>query len=76
MGWLTDRGKVLIAFGEPASVYEHLANDPNQRGRGQVWEYPDLHVTLQFYDFTGFERWRLTNASEIAFQAALRRIVK
>ena len=76
MGWLTDRGKVLIAFGEPASVYEQRASDPNQRGRGQVWEYPDLHVTLQFYDFTGFERWRLTNASEIAFQAALRRIVK
>jgi GWxTD domain-containing protein len=76
MGWLTDRGKVLIALGEPANVYEQRANDPNQRGRGQVWEYPDQHITLQFYDITGFERWRLTNASELEFQAALRRFMK
>jgi GWxTD domain-containing protein len=76
-GWTTDRGKVLLALGEPDQVYDQgRTTDLSQRGRVQIWEYRSLNLQLQFYDQTGFNRWRLTNSSEIDFQAVWRRRVQ
>ena len=76
-GWTTDRGKVLLALGEPDQIYDQNRNgDLSQRGRVQLWEYRGMNLQLQFYDQTGFGRWRLTNSSEIDFQAAWRRRVQ
>jgi len=48
-GWLTDRGRIYIAWGPPAEVESHPAGGPYSRstdeGGGQTWVYP-------------FERWR------------------
>lgn len=76
-GWTTDRGKVLLALGEPDQIYDqNQRGDLSQRGRVQLWEYRGMSLQLQFYDQTGFGRWRLTNSSEIDFQAAWRRRVQ
>jgi GWxTD domain-containing protein len=74
-GWKTDRGRVFLGLGEPAQVFDQGIASVGDRGRAQVWEYRSLNVQLMFYDQTGFGRWRLTNASEAAFQAQwLRRV--
>jgi len=76
-GWTTDRGKVLLGLGEPDQIYDqNRTGDLSQRGRVQLWEYRGMSLQLQFYDQTGFGRWRLTNSSEIDFQAAWRRRVQ
>lgn len=75
-GWMTDRGKVLLGLGEPDQVNEQTPSIGNSRGRYQIWTYQDLSIQLNFYDQTGFGRWRLTNSSEIEFQAAWRRRVQ
>jgi GWxTD domain-containing protein len=71
-GWMTDRGKVLLALGEP-EVYEQGANTDPQRLRSQIWEYRDLQLQLVFNEQQEFGHWRLTNSSAIAFEAAWRR---
>lgn len=73
-GWLSDRGKVYVALGEPDQAYEQTSNAPlsrssvSGRGRIQYWEYSQYRVRLVFYDETGIGRWRLTPASEVEFQ--------
>ena len=73
-GWLSDRGKVYVALGEPDQAYEQTTNTPLSRtsvsGRGRLhyWEYGQYRVRLVFYDETGIGRWRLTPASEAEFQ--------
>ncbi len=79
-GWLSDRGKVFVAVGEPDQVYEQNTNLPvtsttTARGRVQSWEYTQYRVRLLFYDETGTGRWRLTPASEAEFQAINARIL-
>jgi GWxTD domain-containing protein len=74
-GWLTDRGKVFIAIGDPDQIYEPPLNDM-QRGRQQMWEYRALNLQLVFYDQTGAGRWRLTQASEVRFETEFRRRLK
>ncbi|HEY2851173.1 MAG TPA: GWxTD domain-containing protein [Gemmatimonadaceae bacterium] len=72
-GWMTDRGKVLLALGEP-EVYDQGANtDPSQRLHSEIWEYRDLQLQLVFNEQQEFGHWRLTNSSAIAFEAAWRR---
>ena len=72
-GWLTDRGMVFVALGEPDQILEPNPTQMNQRGQAQIWEYQRLQLQLIFIDQTGFNRWRLTQNSELDFQAALRR---
>jgi GWxTD domain-containing protein len=72
-GWLTDRGMVFIALGEPDQVFEQGGTDLSQRGRAQIWEFSQYHAQLVFIDQTGFNRWRLTASSEAEFQAIARR---
>jgi GWxTD domain-containing protein len=72
-GWLTDRGMVFVALGEPDQILEPNPTQMNQRGQAQIWDYQRLQLQLIFIDQTGFNRWRLTQNSELDFQAALRR---
>ncbi len=72
-GWLSDRGKVFVAFGEPDQIFEQTTSGAlsstsiTQRGRVQYWEYSQYRLRLVFYDETGLGRWRLTPASESEF---------
>jgi GWxTD domain-containing protein len=72
-GWLTDRGMVFVSLGEPDQILEPTGGQLNQRGQAQIWDYQRLQLQLVFIDQTGFNRWRLTQNSELEFQSALRR---
>ena len=72
-GWLTDRGRVLVALGTPDQFYEPNTTDMNQRGRSQIWEYRRHRLQVVFVDQTGFGRWRMTVGSEAEFEAVMRR---
>jgi GWxTD domain-containing protein len=80
-GWLSDRGKVFVALGEPDQIFEQSTSGPlssqsiTQRGRVQYWEYNQYRMRLVFYDETGLGRWRLTPASETEFLNANARIM-
>jgi GWxTD domain-containing protein len=79
-GWLSDRGKVFVALGEPDQMYEQNGNVPlasgfSQRGRVQYWEYGQYRLRFVFYDESGTGRWRLTPASESDFQAINARLL-
>lgn len=79
--WLSDRGKVFVALGEPDQIFEQSTSGPlssqsiTQRGRVQYWEYTQYRMRLVFYDETGLGRWRLTPASETEFINANARIM-
>jgi GWxTD domain-containing protein len=75
VGWLSDRGRVFIMFGEPDQVLEPQIQD-FQRTRQQVWEYRSMNLQLVFYDQTGTGRWRLTQSSNTRFEAESQRRLK
>ncbi len=72
-GWLSDRGMVYVALGEPDEVFERNLNQSvttTQMGtatRIQIWQYRQYSSQLVFYDETG--KWRLTRPSETEFLA-------
>lgn len=72
-GWLSDRGMVFVALGEPDQIFERNVNQSittTQMGsstRLQIWQYRQYNSQLVFYDETG--RWRLTRPSETEFLA-------
>jgi GWxTD domain-containing protein len=75
VGWLTDRGRVLVALGEPddeSRPSTHLLDDGS---RVLVWRYHRQRLELAFVDRTGFGRWMLASASEAAFVRALRPVL-
>lgn len=74
-GWLTDRGRVLVALGQPDQVYEPTMSDIGQRGRTLIWEYREQRLQVVFIDQTGFGRWKMTLSSESEFEAVVRRII-
>lgn len=74
-GWLTDRGRVTVALGQPDQIYEPTMSDIGQRGRTLVWEYRDHRLQVVFVDQTGFGRWRMTLPSESEFEAVVRRVI-
>ncbi len=74
-GWLTDRGRVAVALGQPDQIYEPTMSDIGQRGRTLVWEYREHRLQVVFVDQTGFGRWRMTLASESEFEAVVRRVI-
>jgi GWxTD domain-containing protein len=74
-GWLTDRGRVFVALGNPDQIIEPNMNDLNQRGRAQVWEYREHRLQVVFIDQTGFGRWRMTLSSETEFESVVRRVL-
>ena len=70
-GWLSDRGMVFVALGEPDEVFDRSINQtlsPTQvtsAARLQIWQYRQYNSQLVFYEDTG--RWRLTRPSETEF---------
>lgn len=70
-GWLSDRGMVFVALGEPDQIIERNVNQSittTQMGnttRVQIWQYRQYNSQLIFYDETG--KWRLTRPSESEF---------
>lgn len=80
-GWLSDRGKVFVALGEPDQIYEQTTNVPlsstsvTQRSRVQYWEYAQYRLRFLFYDESGTGRWRMTPASEADFQSVNARLL-
>lgn len=72
-GWLSDRGMVYVALGEPDQVTERNVNGTlttTQMGsttRLQIWLYRQYNTQLVFYEETG--RWKLTRPSETEFLA-------
>jgi GWxTD domain-containing protein len=74
-GWLTDRGRVFVALGQPDQIFEPNVSDLNQRGRTLVWEYREHRLQILFIDQTGFGRWRMTLAAETEFESVVRRLL-
>jgi GWxTD domain-containing protein len=72
-GWLTDRGRVYVALGAPDRIEVDDDRGAGMRARSQLWEYNDYGVRLVFESDLGFDRWRLTPASELDFEHALQR---
>lgn len=72
-GWLSDRGMVFVALGEPDQILERQVNQTittTQMGstaRIQIWQYRNYNSQLIFYEDTG--KWRLTRPSESEFLA-------
>jgi GWxTD domain-containing protein len=70
-GWLSDRGMVFVALGEPDQIIEQNVNQTistTQMGntaRVQIWQYRTYNSQLVFYEETG--KWRLTRPSETEF---------
>jgi GWxTD domain-containing protein len=70
-GWLSDRGMVFVALGEPDEVFERTVNQTlsatqvTPGARLQIWQYRQYNAQLVFYEDTG--RWRLTRPSETEF---------
>ena len=74
VGWLSDRGMVYAAFGDPEQIYEPAPTTMGQRNRVQFWIYRERQLQLEFRDLNGFDRWELMPTSETEFHAALRRL--
>jgi GWxTD domain-containing protein len=70
-GWLSDRGMVFVALGEPDEVFDRTINQTlsttqvSSAARLQIWQYRQYNTQLVFYEDMG--RWRLTRPSETEF---------
>jgi GWxTD domain-containing protein len=70
-GWLSDRGMVFVALGEPNQIMDRnisQAVSRTQMGETtqiQVWDYPQYRSQIVFYQDAG--HWRLTRSSENEF---------
>ena len=70
-GWLSDRGMVFVALGEPDQIVERTmsgtmsATQIASNTRLQIWQYRQYSSQLVFYEDAG--RWRLTRPSETEF---------
>lgn len=56
-GWNTDRGRVLLKYGEPTQV-ESTASNQNLRAY-DIWYYDQIEGGIKFYfvDYTGFNNY-------------------
>ena len=63
-GWKTDRGRVLLLYGEPSEIERY----PNQVDTKpyEIWHYNDLEggVVFVFADLTGFSDYTLINSTK------------
>lgn len=74
-GWLTDRGRVAVALGQPDAIYEPTMSEIGRRGSVMYWEYREHRLRIEFVDQTGFGRWRMSLATEAEFEALVRRVI-
>ncbi len=62
-GWKTDRGRVLLIYGEPSEIDRH----PNEIDSKpyEIWTYNDIQggVSFDFGDLTGFSDYQLLNST-------------
>jgi GWxTD domain-containing protein len=73
-GWLTERGEVYIALGEPTDILDRRP-DTQGRNRWIQWTYYGLNnLTLSFFDDTGFGRYRMDPRSRNDFMRVSNRI--
>ena len=77
-GWLSDRGSVYVAFGEPDQIVDQNNQGQQdlsvgQRNRIQIWDYTSERLRLVFLDQSGFGRWRFAGNGLNEFQSALQR---
>ncbi len=79
-GWLSDRGMVYVGLGSPAAAYEQYGNlympgdissGNGGRARLLIWEYPDIHARVVFYDQMDSGLWRFTQQSASVFPSLL-----
>jgi GWxTD domain-containing protein len=66
-GWKTDRGRILIRFGEPNDAQIQPAGTNGRTSPFEVWRYRSIegvgqNVTLEFVDAGGNGEYRLTAA--------------
>ena len=63
-GWKTDRGRVLIMYGEPSEIDRY----PNQEDTKpyEIWRYNDIEggVIFVFADLTGYNNYELVNSTK------------
>lgn len=79
-GWLSDRGSVFVALGEPDNVYEQTVTSAGGRRlaspvRIQVWEYRQHRVQITFTDEQQTGRYKFGPRSESEFRALLQRLL-
>jgi GWxTD domain-containing protein len=62
-GWLTDRGRVYITYGEPSEI-ERFPNQ-NDTKPYEIWHYNELEggVVFVFADFSGFNDYQLIHST-------------
>lgn len=62
-GWKTDRGRILITYGEPSEI-ERFPNEIDTKPY-EIWHYNDLQggVIFVFADLTGFSDYQLINST-------------
>lgn len=77
-GWLSDRGSVYVALGEPDQIINNNNQQSNdltigQRGRMEAWDYTSERLRLIFIDQSGFGRWRFYGSGANDFASALHR---
>jgi GWxTD domain-containing protein len=63
-GWKTDRGRVLLLYGEPSEI-ERFPNQVDTKPY-EIWHYNDLEggVVFVFADLTGFSDYQLINSTK------------
>jgi GWxTD domain-containing protein len=79
-GWLSDRGNVYIALGDPDNAFEQTVTSSGGRRlpapvRVQVWEYRQHRVQLTFTDENQTGRFKFLPRSEIEFRTLLQRVL-
>lgn len=79
-GWLSDRGSVFVALGEPDNVYEQTVTSSGGRRlsspvRIQVWEYRQHRVQITFTDEQQSGRYKFAPRSETEFRSLLQRLL-
>ncbi len=62
-GWLTDRGRVFVLYGEPSDIERH-PNEPNMYPY-ELWSYDQFQsgVIFVFADLEGYKNYRLLHSN-------------
>jgi GWxTD domain-containing protein len=79
-GWMSDRGSVYVALGDPDGIYEQTVTNSGGRRliapvRVQVWEYRQHRVQLTFTDERQSGRFQFVPRSETEFRTLLQRVL-